>query len=74
MNPDQTAPKGAVLSGYILFAANCNIGYLKSKADEHSRQVTGGLRVKQLGLIVRKSVFKGLRTPKAQTSLRIWAV
>ena len=35
MNPDQTAPKGEVSSGPILF---CSIGFLRSLAGDRSRR------------------------------------
>ena len=38
MIPDQTAPLGAVWSGFILFAAN--IAYLRSWADERADNIS----------------------------------
>ena len=44
MNPDQTAPSSSLIWVYTV----CNIGYLRTKADERNRQQikTGMLRVK----------------------------
>ena len=71
MNPNQTAPKGAVWSGFIMFAI------LANKVNKQMTIVVKGenigLRL-NMGLDVRKPVYGGLQTIPAQTSLRICAV
>ena len=85
VDPDQTAPIGAVCSGSILFASILkfviNVWQLFA-ADDFSRRHFQmqyflapqgqylNVDKKYVGHDVRKTVFGGLRTSKAQTSLR----